>query len=141
MTLMWCGPPQASITRERAASRLASPRHLYTELGKLRPHRGSTFAVLELKSGGYYQVAGGPAGMVLEKRDAAGRHYRGYQDVSVVPFDDGTGLSFSAGKLTLMRDEWFRLDQVRALFTLVATGEREPSWVRWREVTAMFQSA
>lgn len=141
MTLKWCGPLQASITREGAASLPASHRNIGAQLGKLRPHRGSTFAVLELKSGGYYQVAGGPAGMSLEKRDGEGRHYRGYQAMPVVPFEDGTVLSFSAGKLTLMRDEWFRLDQVRALFTLVATGEREPSWVRWRDVTAMFERA
>jgi hypothetical protein len=110
------------------------------ELGKLRLYgpTSSAYASLTSPAGNYVQVGGSPAGMVLEKRDAAtGRQYRAFQDAAVVPFPDGTRLAFSGMAIELAANEWFLLPQVVAVFEAFLEGRAEPDFVRWRDISAL----
>jgi hypothetical protein len=74
--------------------------------------------------------------MLLERR-LGGRHYRGYQELSVVPFEDGTQLCFAGNRISLRRDEWFTREQVIACWQGIVEGAGEPEWVRWRDITEL----
>ena len=108
-------------------------------LGRLQPEWSPSFAVLELSgSETYYQTAGGGRGMLLERR-LDGRHCRGYQDVPVVPFEDGTQLCFAGSRIALRRDEWFTRDQVVQCWQHLVEGRGEPGWLRWRDITELLR--
>lgn len=94
-----------------------------------------TFAVLaRTGTDDFYQCAGTPAGMALEKR-AAESLYRAYQATPVVPFEDGTVLQFRAGSIALGAVEWFTLWQVADVFWTAIRGLSEPQWLMWRDIT------
>lgn len=122
------------LTREGGDGAPATPRRIAQELRRLRPQGPSAFAILSFAADRYYQVAGGGGGMMLEKREGE-CHWRAHQDIPVVPFEDGTELSFGGSRIPLLRDEWFTRAQAIELLTLVASGRPEPRWVRWRDVT------
>jgi hypothetical protein len=87
----------------------------------------------------YLQVAGSAGGVMLEKHDADGLHFRAFQDAPVVPFADGTVLPFGAGRITLNANEWFTLKQAIEVFGQAFDGGPEPEWLRWRDVTDMLR--
>jgi hypothetical protein len=110
-----------------------TPERLRRELRRLRSNGPSSFACLQAENGDYLQVAGSPGGMLLEKREAAaGRQYRGSQDVWKVPFPDGTILSFAGSRIALRSNEWFTVDQVVEVMTSFARSAPMPSFLQWR---------
>jgi hypothetical protein len=120
----------------RAPTRPATRDALEKELRKMSNWRRRTFAILHLDDRHYLQCAGSPAGLMLEKR-VGDRQYMGSQDHPVVPFEDGTVLSFTAGKIALQANEWFRVEQVAEVFWRAACEEPEPDWIRWRDITSI----
>jgi hypothetical protein len=113
-----------------------SSRRIEAELRKLRSEGPSSFASLTNDEGDFLQVAGGGAGCLVERRDAVrGRQFRAYQDDPVVPFEDGTELCFSSGRVPLRPREWFRLNQAVEIFITFNEGRPLPEYVRWRDIT------
>lgn len=115
-----------------------SATRIQVELGKLRCEGSTSFVVLTNDNGDYLQAAGSGGGCLLERRDAAdGHQFRAYQDEPVVPFEDGTELCFSGGRIPLQSREWFRLTQVVEVFIAFNEGKPLPEYVRWRDITEL----
>lgn len=106
-----------------------------SEIRRLRTVSRSSFCVLTGPWGDYLQAGGSGGGMFLEKRLNEGRHFRAFQQPSVVDFDDGTRLSIGRGELKLRRNEWFKRVQVIEIMTAFLMGEPEPDYVLWRDIT------
>ncbi len=96
----------------------------------------SSFAALTSTDGAYIQAAGGPSLFFIEWRDVTGSHHRGAQATTVVPFPDGTVLSFSAGSVELAKNEWFLASQVNEVLRAFLAGKPFPSWLRWSALSA-----
>jgi hypothetical protein len=127
--------PEWTITIQDRRHVTATSRSVPELLERLQPEWSPSFAVLELSgTETYYQTAGGGGGMLLERR-LDGRHCRGYQDVPVVPFEDGVQLCFAGSRIPLRRDEWFTRDQVVQCWQGLVEGRGEPAWLRWRDIT------
>lgn len=127
--------------REKAAS-IVDPTaaQIVRELRKLRSYGPSSFASLTRSGVAFVQVAGGGAGCMLERRDlGSGKIFRAWQEPPVVPFDDGTVLSFTGGEVRLNKGEWFRIDQVIEVFTAFNRDEPLPEYIRWRDVTDILE--
>lgn len=101
----------------------------------------ASFSALTSADGAYVQAAGGPGLFFIEWRDATGRHHRGSQVTPVVPFPDGTPLSFSAGSVELASNEWFFAAQVNDVFGAFLAGKAFPSWLRWSVLSAGYTRA
>lgn len=111
---------------------------LALELRRLRSTGPSAFATLTAADESYVQVGGGGAGCIVERRDAAGRHYRAAQVEAVVPFDDGTTINFAGKSIPLKEEEWFLIGQVVDVFDAFRVGAPFPAYVVWRDITDMF---
>ncbi len=98
----------------------------------------SSYCALSSEAGAYVQAAGGPGLFLIEWRSASGQHHRGSQVTPVVPFPNGTTLSFSAGTVALASNEWFLAKQVKELFATFLAGQAFPSWVQWSPLSAGF---
>ncbi len=112
------------------------------ELRRLKSYGRSSYASLTDpdSKGSFIQVAGGGVGCLLEKRDAqAGIHYRAWQEKPIVPFENGTELCFSGGRVALKANEWFNIGQVIEVFTTFLRNEKDPSFIRWRDITKSLQ--
>lgn len=101
----------------------------------------SSYCALSAETGAYIQVAGGPGLFFVERHDVDGQHHRASQPSSMVPFPDGTTLSFSAGTIALASTEWLLANQVKELLIAFLAGEAFPSWVQWSPSVAVFGSA
>lgn len=101
----------------------------------------SSFASLTACDGSYLQAAGGPGLFLLEYRATTGAHHRGSQRAPVVPFPDGTVLSFSGGSISLAQNEWFLLKQVVEVFTCFLSHTPFPSWLVWHKLSPSDESA
>lgn len=101
----------------------------------------SSYASLTADDGEYVQAAGGPGLFLLEYRNRSGAHFRAVQSSPVVPFPDGTLLSFSGGSIALAQGEWFQLRQVVAAFSSFASTAPFPDWLTWQKLTAGFLHA
>ena len=101
----------------------------------------SSFAALTAADGAYVQAAGGPGLFFIEWRNMSGHHHRGAQTTPVVPFPDGTVISFSGGNIELARNEWFLAAQVNEVFGAFLTGKPFPSWLRWSALSAGYTRA
>jgi hypothetical protein len=101
----------------------------------------SSFSALTSTDGAYVQAAGGPGLFFIEWRDITGRHHRGAQATPVVPFPDGTVLSFSAGSVELASNEWFLATQVNEILGAFLAGKPFPSWLRWSALSAGYTRA
>lgn len=91
----------------------------------------SSYATLTDSTGNFLQIAGGPGLFLLERREDTGKHFRAAQKTPVVPFEDGTILSFSAGKLTLARNEWFLINQVVEILDAFVQDRAFPEALDW----------
>lgn len=111
------------------------PLRLAKEIHKLRSVGKSSFAILTGPWGDYLQTAGSPGGMLIEKRLNSGRHFRGFQQPSVVNFPDGTLLDVGDGEVKLKKNEWFKMVQVIEIFTAFLLDQPEPDYVLWRDIT------
>lgn len=98
----------------------------------------SSFAVLSAESGEFLQVAGGPGLFLLERSESSGKHFRGSQQHSVVPFEDGTLLAFSGGQVSLAQNEWFLIGQIVEAMVSFSTGNPLPSFIEWRELNESY---
>lgn len=94
----------------------------------------SSMAVLLADDGGYLQFAGGPQLFLLERRSPDRRHFRACQAEPVAPYEDGTQLHCSAGRIPLRRDEWFKSAQLIEVLEAFANGEPWPEFLTWREI-------
>ena len=112
-----------------------SPARLAQQLSLMR----SSFATLTKEDGAYIQAGGGPGLFVIEYRDSAGQHHRASQSEPVVPFPDGTIISFSGGSMPLGRHEWFSSKQVVKVFTCFLSGNPLPGWLTWHRLAPDFQ--
>ena len=101
----------------------------------------SSFAALTRADGAYVQVAGGPGLFLMEHRNASGQHYRAKQATPVVPFPDGTILSFSAGHVALARNEWFSAKQVTEVFAGFVANMPFPTWLEWSALSTSYAYA
>lgn len=110
-------------------------------LRKLRTVGPSAFASVTAPDGTYLQTAGSPAGLVLERREGSSdSHFRAFQSPPVVPFEDGTELVFTAGRIALRTGEWFQLRQVIEIFAAFVEHRALPAYVQWRDLTAQVSS-
>ena len=118
---------------------ITDPTHAQLEkrLRALRTTGPSSFAILTASGGSYLQVAGSPGGMLLEQRDSAGQHYRAFQPAPVVPFADGTELAFSAGRIPLRANEWFKLSQIVEILGRFLEEKPLPASVSWRNISGL----
>jgi hypothetical protein len=98
----------------------------------------SSFADLTKPDGSYLQVAGGPGLFLLEYHDSSGQHHRGSQEVSQVPFPNGTILQFSGGNIAMNANEWFLRDQVVEVFSAFIEQRQWPSFIHWGSLRADF---
>jgi len=108
------------------------------ELKRLKSYGNSSFASLtyEETNSSYIQVAGGAYLCMLEKRDNKnGIHYRAWQEKPIVPYKDGTELSFSGSSIALNANEWFNIDQVIETFIKYLSNEQDPFYIHWRDIT------
>lgn len=77
---------------------------LIKALEKLKSYGPSSFACITDDEGNYVQVAGGRFTCFIERCDAKSKRlFRGYQSNSSTNFEDGTLLSFSAGRVLLKK--------------------------------------
>jgi hypothetical protein len=110
-----------------------TPKRLLQELSRLRSEGPSSFASLTAPDGSYLQTAGGPFLFFVENRTInPPAHFRAWQSSPVVSFADGTLLSFSAGNVSLQKDEWFTKPQIFELFSSFLSGNALPPFVSWR---------
>ena|SRR5690348_6264349 len=98
----------------------------------------SSYCALSSDTGAYVQAAGGPGLFLIEWRSASGQHHRGSQATPVVPFPNGTTLSFSAGTVALASNEWFLAKQIKELFAIFLADQAFPSWGQWSPLSAGF---
>ena len=100
-----------------------------------------SFVILTAEDGAYIQAGGGPTLYVLEYKNMAGVHQRAYQVEPVVPFPDGTILSFSGSSISMDRHDWMLSNQVVEAFDAFATAQPWPSFVYWRRLNADMSKA
>jgi hypothetical protein len=114
-----------------------TPKQISNDLRKLRSYGKSTFAHLSREDGSYVQVGGGGVTCVVERRDREdGEHLRAFYRKPRVSFEDGTVLSFGAGKLSLMRDEFLAIETAIAIFVAFLNSTAYPEDIHWRDVSA-----
>lgn len=102
-------------------------------LKALKSYGPSSYASLTDEGGRYIQVAGGGITCMVEKYDPQlGERLRAFHDKPNPAYPDGTILSFRAGNLSMMSDEWFKSDQVAEIFAAFLTGSEFPPYVSWR---------
>lgn len=122
------------FTRERCRP-IQEPtvRQIRHGLRLLRSYGRSSFAHLTRTDGTYLHVGGGGVTCVVERSDGSDApQLRAYYMKPRVHFEDGTVLSFGAGKMELRRDEFLAIDTVAELFVAFAEGHPFPSDVGWR---------
>lgn len=108
---------------------------LIKTLKKLKSYGPSSFACITDDDGNYVQVAGGRFTCFIERYDARSKKFfRGYHSNSSTRFEDGSMLSFSAGRVALKKDEWFNIDDVIEVFSLFNQHQALPAGVYWREI-------
>ena len=98
----------------------------------------SSFASITASDGAYIQVGGGPGLFILEYQNLQGKHFRAMQNSPVVPFPDGTIISFTGNQIALAQNEWFLIKQVTEIFSAFAAGQVFPSFVEWKELDANY---
>jgi hypothetical protein len=107
-------------------------------LRSLRSYGPSSYATLTRSDGDYVQVAGGGVSCMLERCEAAtARHFRAYSDRTHPVFADGTIFSFGGGEIPLKADEWFNITDVEEIFLAFLTGVEFPTFVKWRDISAL----
>lgn len=110
-------------------------------LKKLKSYGPSSFACITDDEGNYVQVAGGRFTCFIERYDAKSKKlFRGYHSNSSTNFEDGTLLSFSAGRVPLKKDEWFNIDDVIEIFSLFNQNQALPESIYWREIKVLDQN-
>ncbi|MFB3304745.1 hypothetical protein [Pseudomonas sp. AMR01] len=110
-------------------------------LKKLKSCGPSSFACITDDDGNYVQVAGGRFTCFIERYDAKSKKlFRGYHSNSSTNFEEGTLLSFSAGRVPLKKDEWFNIDDVIEVFSLFNQNQALPESIYWREMKVLDQS-
>ena len=97
-----------------------------------------SFASLTAEDGSFVQVAGGPGLFVLEYRDSAGHHFRGFQETPVASHPDGTLLQTSAGSLSMAKADWFLVAQVSEAFASFLHSAPWPNVLHWRALNGQF---
>ncbi|WLI06922.1 hypothetical protein PSH66_00920 [Pseudomonas sp. FP597] len=113
---------------------------LIKALKKLKSYGPSSFACMTDDDGNYVQVAGGRFTCFIERYDAKSKKlFRGYHSNSSTNFEDGTLLSFSAGRVPLKKDEWFNIDDVIEVFSLFNKNQVLPESICWREINVLNQ--
>lgn len=72
---------------------------------------------------------------MVEWRDVRGTHFRASQQPAVVPFEDGTVLSFSGSQVALRAEEWFTVRQVIEVFVAFSESRPFPNYVIWSDIS------
>ena len=75
---------------------------------------------------------------MLEYQNLQGKHFRARQNSPVVPFPDGTIISFTGNQIALAQNEWFLIKQITEIFSAFAAGQVFPSFVEWKELDANY---
>ncbi|GAB7532012.1 hypothetical protein PS3A_44270 [Pseudomonas sp. 3A(2025)] len=108
---------------------------LVKTLKRLKSYGPSSFACITDDDGNYVQVAGGRFTCFVERYDAKNKIlFRGYHSNSSTNFEDGSLLSFGAGRVQLKKDEWFNVDDVIEVFSRFNEGQALPESIYWREI-------
>lgn len=119
--------------QKKAAIESPSDAKVRRVIMSLRSYGPSSYASLTDDNGSYIQVGGGGVTCLVEKFDAVqGTRHRAYHGTPNAAFPDGTILVFSAGKIPMKSDEWFRSDQVAEIFVSYLNRLPEPEYVMWR---------
>lgn len=104
-------------------------------LKRLRSYGPISFACISDDEGNYMQAAGGRVTCFVERYDAESKKlFRGFHSNSSTNFEDGTLLSFGAGRVQLKKDEWFNIDEVIELFSRFNEKQAFPENIYWREM-------
>ncbi len=116
-------------------------RHVVRQsLRRLKPYRDPSYASLITKDGSFIQVGGGKSTCMMELRDMTqGRHYRAWLTKPVVPFPDGTELSFAGTTIALYRNEFLFISQVVDAFLAFMYQQPFSSKLQWRDITEFYQ--
>jgi len=110
-------------------------------LKELKSYGPSSYACITDDDGNYVQVAGGRFTCFIERYDAKSKAlFRGYHSNSSTNFEDGSLLSFGAGRVQLKKDEWFNIDDVIEVFSRFNQNQPLPENIYWREVKTLNQS-
>lgn len=129
------------IVENRKVVENPTPAQIERGLRKLRGGSSTEFAILEADDGSFVQAAGSAGGCMLEWHDArSDRHYRGCQEPPVVPFEDGTVLTFSGSEVALRSGEWFKLGQVVEAFVEFSTSNKLPAYIKWTDITDILRA-
>lgn len=97
----------------------------------LRSEGPKSFCCLESENGDFIQAAGGNYLFLLERKDCAGKLYRGSQFTTpIVPFPDDTELRFSGNVIKMRSLDWVNKTQVLGAFLEFAKGciDKNISW-------------
>ncbi|MBA1198410.1 hypothetical protein G7011_14950 [Pseudomonas plecoglossicida] len=111
---------------------------LVSTLKSLKSYGPSSYACLTDDDGNYVQVAGGRFTCFIEMYDAKSKTlFRGCHSNSSTNFEDGSWLSFGAGRVQLKKDEWFNIDDVIEIFSRFHQARPLPESAYWREVKVL----
>lgn len=120
--------------QKKAAIESPSDAKVRRAIMSLRSYGPSSYASLTDDNGSYIQVGGGGVSCLVEEFDAVkGIRHRAYHGTQNAAFPDGTILVFSAGKIPMKSDEWFRSDQVADIFVAYLNRLPEPGYLKWRD--------
>ncbi len=122
----------------KPAQNAPTPSQVAKGLQTLRSYRAPSFASLTDSVGNYVQVGGGGTTCMLELyRTDSKERFRGYSDFTDKIRPDGTILSFGAGDIPLMADEWFTVDAVIEVFQAFLAQRDLPATVHWRRAPVL----
>lgn len=111
------------------------------QIGRALTLTKSSFLSLTAPDGSYVQVGGGPGLFLLEHCDSEGTHFRARQETNVVPFPDGTILSFAGSEIAMAQHEWFLLKQVAEVLSAFAVKRPFPAFVQWKKLNENYAPA
>ncbi|HEX8371893.1 MAG TPA: hypothetical protein VF585_03865 [Chthoniobacterales bacterium] len=112
-----------------------SEKQLLRGLGFMLRPSDCRIAILTVADGSYIQVGGSGMSCVLERRTAAGSHFRASQHPPVVPWAGITELRISGGLVRLRQEEFFRMSQVQDAFLAFYRGAPFPTYIQWRDIS------
>ena len=123
--------------RERAKSiETVSEAQLRQGLGYMQGISGCRIAILTDDDLSYVQVGGSGMTCCLEWRDMKQcKHFRAFQQPSIVPWPGITRLPVSGGEVSMRQDEYFRIQQVTEAFLAFFHRQPFPAYIQWRDIS------
>ena len=117
----------------------ASERMLKNHLHRLNMFGNSRYAHITDEEGNWLQVGGGRLYCFLERHDTGmDAFYRGWRTSPLdVPFPDPVDVTIDGGRVSVRKDEWFRIEEVIQIFVAFRNQRALPQWVCWKDISEL----